>query len=191
MLLINYFRKFFLNYYEYIIAFSILTIIVTAYFHIQLHVYGKSLDHWLLSVKQLHNEHQNVFIFVTIYICVSMFLTISLYIYLNQNFANHCYELNRLEIRKRYADYLFIRLVAEIEKINLENKQRRLLNSISNIFKIKENIQHQINEFRNDSKKLLTTFPEEFEQTPEEFYFHEYEKLDSDYLKYFYYLYNI
>lgn len=73
-------------------------------------------------------------------------------------------ELSQLEVKKRYADFLFIRLIADIDKIEskyLRSAKENEIASLKSFILAHEDMRKTIDNFRKDARKLLT--PNEIE----------------------------
>lgn len=75
-------------------------------------------------------------------------------------------ELTQLEVKKRYADLLLLRLIADIDKIEakyLRNGKTSDIITLKSFILAHENMKKSVENFRKDARKLLT--PNEVEIT--------------------------
>lgn len=175
---------FMLEHHDQVIVFAICIGAFTAYFHLQLHLMDRDLNYWTYTIRELYNTYETLFI-ITSFVIFSFFVIIvTAFVMFSQRFVKRCETMSRLEIRKRYADFLFIRLVSEINKIKHKVRKDNEMVSASTILKAHEDIKHEIDEFKEGVKKILTPNPEEFRVPPEDYYDmdeEEYEELSKQF----------
>ncbi|XP_036336346.1 uncharacterized protein LOC118746606 [Rhagoletis pomonella] len=150
--------------YPYIWFVSVFTAVFTGFLHYELKHNSRDLIYWKELLDYCYNELEH-FALILIMIVVLIKVTfLAFIIAMNSRSFTWFDELSQLEVKKRYADFLFIRLIADIDKI--ESKYLRCANeneiaSLKSFILAHEDMRKTIDHFRKDARRLLT--PNEIE----------------------------
>ncbi|XP_023303703.2 uncharacterized protein LOC111685671 [Lucilia cuprina] len=156
----------FQDHYPCIWFFSIFTIVIVGFLHFELKQNNKDLIYWKNLVQFCYHELEQFAIMLIILVIMIKIIFVGVIIMSNTHTVHWYDELTQLEVKKRYADFLLLRLIADID--NIETKYLRN-NKTSDIITLKsfilahENMKKSVENFRKDARKLMT--PNEVEIT--------------------------
>ncbi|XP_055848958.1 uncharacterized protein LOC129913969 [Episyrphus balteatus] len=149
------FRKIFDIYYQQILVISLIIAATLGYFHFEMQQNNQQLEHQWKQFLQLYHE-QEVFIVIFPILLLLIAAMVGFIIAINLDSLRNYDQLTYLEIKKRYADYLFIQLVTRIEKTEKKLLYDRNLIPIESFIHAHEEMRKTIDKFRMDTKELLS-----------------------------------
>ncbi|CAD7091340.1 unnamed protein product [Hermetia illucens] len=174
-------HNFFLNHYHLVIIVSTIVASLTGYFHLQLYYYDHDFLYWCNSLSELYKRYEFLFLATMATVLLIKLLVTFLLFAVNTGPMEWFDDLTRLEVKKRYADFLFIRLVSEISQIKERELRSKAIISVASFIRAHEEIQEKIARFRKDARKLFQPNEVEASLPPEEVYDTEEEQLDDKY----------
>ncbi|XP_055915176.1 uncharacterized protein LOC129948268 [Eupeodes corollae] len=149
------FRKVFESYYQHILVVSLIIAASLGYIHFEIQHHttnSKDLDQWNDFI-QIFNEQEALFIFpLLLLLIVAM---IGFVIAINLESMRNYNNLTYLEIKKRYADFLFIQLITRIEQTEKKHFIDRNIIAIESFIHAHEELRKTIDKFRMDTKQLM------------------------------------
>lgn len=158
--------NFFQNYHLQLLFISLFSLIVTAFLHFELTKNNRDLIYWQNLFQRCYQEMEHFALFLIMSILLFKLLMIILILMMNGPSLDWYDQLSQLEVKKRYADFLFLRLIANIDSIEakyLRNDRSNEAIALKAFIMAHEDMSRTIAMFRKDARKLLT--PNETEIT--------------------------
>ncbi|CAD7003559.1 unnamed protein product [Ceratitis capitata] len=157
-------HQFFQVNYPYIWFMSVFTIVFIGFLHYELKHNSRDLIYWKDLLDFCYNELEHFALILIMVVVLIKVIFLAFIIVMNSRSFTWFDELSQLEVKKRYADFLFIRLIADIDKIEskyLRSAKENEIASLKSFILAHEDMRKTIDNFRKDARKLLT--PNEIE----------------------------
>ncbi|XP_075146274.1 uncharacterized protein LOC142220807 [Haematobia irritans] len=167
-------HTFFHLYHLPILVLSIISLMFAEFLHIQLIKYNHDLIYWIEFLQKIY-KNWNILIPMAILGLVAFTIFLSLtgnWLTTSCGSDSWSRDLSHLEVKKRYGDFLLLRLISQIDEIEEKYFQNNSDNKIelTAIIKAYEEISKVIAEFRNEARKLLTPNETEIAMSIEDVY---------------------
>lgn len=153
------FHQIFQDNYPYIWFMSVFSIVFIGFLHYELKHNSRDLIYWKDLLEFCYNELEHFALILIMLVVLIKVVFLAFIIVMNSRSFNWFDELSQLEVKKRYADFLFIRLVADIDKIEakyLRNSKNNEVISLKSFIMAHEDMRLTIENFRKDARKLLS-----------------------------------
>ncbi|XP_053956614.1 uncharacterized protein LOC128862169 [Anastrepha ludens] len=157
-------HQFFQEHYPYIWFVSVFTVVFIGFLHYELKHNSRDLIYWKDLLDFCYNELEHFALVLILIVVLIKVIFLAFIIIMNTRSFTWFDELSQLEVKKRYADFLFIRLIADIDKIEskcLRCAKENEIASLKSFILAHEDMRKTIDNFRKDARKLLT--PNEIE----------------------------
>lgn len=159
-------HRFILKNYPQIAIGCICSLLLFGYLHFELLNSNRDLIYWTNIIKtNIARLDEYGFLLIVLIIGFKIF-TISFVVWLNSPTMDLYNRLSQLEVKKRYADFLLLRLLSEIEGIEMEylrSKSTNELLDLKTLIMAHDEMTRSVQKFRRDARKLL--WPNETEIT--------------------------
>ncbi|XP_061397244.1 uncharacterized protein LOC133332892 [Musca vetustissima] len=157
-------HRFFLNNYHVLSFVCIPFLMLYGFLHRELVKNNRDLIYWNKLLKR-SIEELDQYGFLLIACILSFKVLIVIFIILrNSRTMDYYNHLSQLEVKKRYADFLLLRLLSEIDAFEMEylrTKNTKELPNMKAVMRAHDGITWSIQKFRRDARKLL--WPNEME----------------------------
>lgn len=160
------FHNIFQYHYPCIWFISIFTIVLISFLHFELKKNNKDLIYWRNLVQFCYHELEQFALMIIMFVILIKIIFVAIILMSNSRTVQWYDELTQLEVKKRYADFLLLRLIADIDKIEtkyLRNGKTSDIITLKSFILAHENMKKSVENFRKDARKLLT--PNEVEIT--------------------------
>ncbi|XP_065362494.1 uncharacterized protein LOC135955972 [Calliphora vicina] len=145
---------------------SVFTLVLVGFLHFELKQNNKDLLYWKNLLQYCYQELEQFAIMLIMLMILVKIIFVGLIIMMNTKTVHWYDELTQLEVKKRYADFLVLRLIADIDKIEakyLRNNKTSDIITLKSFILAHENMKKSVENFRKDARKLLA--PNEVEIT--------------------------
>ncbi|XP_073830112.1 uncharacterized protein [Musca autumnalis] len=173
MLICGNLHRFFVKNYLKIGFGCIFSLLLFRFLHLELTKNKRDLIYWKILIEtSIGRLDQFGFILIAL-ILIFKVLTISFVIVQNSQTMKFYKRLSQLEVKKRYADFLLLRLLAEIEGIEMDylrSKSNKDLLDMKSLIEAHNEMNQSVLKFRKDARKLLWPNESEITQSIEDVY---------------------
>lgn len=167
-------HRFFWKYYPYIWFWSLALILCVAFLHYELKHNDQDFVYWKILMHFCYNELQSFMVILVAAIIVLKGLMFLFLIAINTSPLQRYGDLSHLEVKKRYADFLFVRLISEIDKIEAKHLREKIRDNdviaLKSFILAHEDMQKTIANFRKDARRLLTPSEDDISRSIHEVY---------------------
>lgn len=163
----------FQNHYTGIFFVTVLPLIFVGFLHYELKHHNKDLIYWQNLLQFMYGELEQFALVLILLVLLMKIIFLCIIVVFNKQTVSWYDELSQLEVKKRYADFLLLRLIADIDQIEtkyLWQKNTSDIIALKKFMLAHENMKKSVENFRKDARKLLTPNEEEISLPIEEVY---------------------
>ncbi|KAM7356676.1 uncharacterized protein ACRADG_002328 [Cochliomyia hominivorax] len=160
------FHNIFQQHYPTIWFGSIFILVLIGFLHFELKQNNKDLLYWKNLAQICYHELEQFALMLIMFVILVKIIFVGIILMTNTHTIHWYDELTQLEIKKRYADFLLLRLIADIDKVEakyLRSGKTSDIITLKTFILAHENMKQSVENFRKDARKLLT--PNEVEIT--------------------------